>query len=337
MQTVGIPRGLFYYYYFPLWKTFFLSLGYRVVTSPATNRRVMDEGILTAVDEACLPVKVYFGHVRELCRKEVDYLFVPRLVSVEPRSYICPKLMGIPDMLKAQVPDLPLLIEPKIDMSKRERDILVSIYQVGKLLNCKPKQVEAAYRAGQEEQRRFNRLTRQGYSPDEALQAWETGDIVGKNNDDAESAGREKLRIGVLGHGYSLYDKVISLNVLNRLKSMKVEIVTLEMLPGQEIEAHAATLPKRMFWTLGRKLIGGALKMDSDETIDGIIYLACFGCGPDSLVGQIIQRRVRKTPFMLVTVDEHTGEAGLVTRLEAFCDMIWRRKQVNESHLSPHG
>lgn len=77
--------------------------------------------------------------------------------------------------------------------------------------------------------------------------------------------------------------------------------------------------------------------MDSDETIDGIIYLACFGCGPDSLVGQIIQRRVRKTPFMLVTVDEHTGEAGLVTRLEAFCDMIWRRKQVNESHLSPHG
>ncbi len=337
MKTIGIPRGLFYYYYYPLWKTFFSFLGFSVVTSSATNRRIMDAGILTAVDEACLPVKVYFGHVRELCRDGVDYLFVPRLVSIEPRSYICPKLMGVPDMLKAQVPDLRLLLEPKIDMSKRERDIVTAIREMEKVLGCKPGQAEAAYHAGQKEQRRFNDLTRRGYLFEEALKIWETGSLPLENETtDSEQEG-VKLRIGVLGHGYSLYDKVISLDILGRLRKIGVEIVTLEMLARQEVEACAATLPKRMFWTLGRKLIGAALKMENDETIDGIVYLACFGCGPDSLVGQIIERRVKKTPFMLLTVDEHTGQAGMITRLEAFCDMLQRRKKRREGYLPPHG
>ena len=105
-----------------------------------------------------------------------------------------------------------------------------------------------------------------------------------------------------------------------------------------DIEANAATLPKRVFWTLGRKMVGSALHFDQNDRIDGIVYLACFGCGPDSLVGEIIERRIVNKPFIMLTVDEHTGEAGMLTRLEAFVDMIERqRRQAVESNLSPHG
>jgi predicted nucleotide-binding protein (sugar kinase/HSP70/actin superfamily) len=77
--------------------------------------------------------------------------------------------------------------------------------------------------------------------------------------------------------------------------------------------------------------------MEKSDFIDGIIYVACFGCGPDSLVGEIIERKVKSKPFMLITIDEHTGEGGLVTRLEAFCDMLRRRRIADEGYVSAHG
>lgn len=47
------------------------------------------------------------------------------------------------------------------------------------------------------------------------------------------------------------------------------------------------------------------------------------------MIGEMISRKVYRKPFMMLTIDEHTGEAGLVTRLEAFCDMLQRKKAIN--------
>jgi predicted nucleotide-binding protein (sugar kinase/HSP70/actin superfamily) len=128
------------------------------------------------------------------------------------------------------------------------------------------------------------------------------------------------------------------MNLIAHLRSLGCKLVLAEHVNPSDIEANAATLPKRVFWTLGRKMVGSALHFDQNDRIDGIVYLACFGCGPDSLVGEIIERRIVNKPFIMLTVDEHTGEAGMLTRLEAFVDMIERqRRQAVESNLSPHG
>ena len=63
---------------------------------------------------------------------------------------------------------------------------------------------------------------------------------------------------------------------------------------------------------------------------DGVIGIMAFGCGPDSLMMDTVNRlaaRLRDTPFMSLTLEEHTAEAGVVTRLEAFTDMIYRKKR----------
>jgi len=64
---------------------------------------------------------------------------------------------------------------------------------------------------------------------------------------------------------------------------------------------------------------------------DGVIGIVTFGCGPDSLMMDMVHRqaaRLRATPFMNLTLEEHTAEGGIVTRLEAFLDMIlYRRKR----------
>ncbi|MEA1961836.1 MAG: acyl-CoA dehydratase activase-related protein [Bacillota bacterium] len=321
MTRVGIPQGLFYYYYYPLWKTFFQDLGAEVVCSEDTSRKTVEMGIQAAVDETCFPIKVYFGHVRELCSADVDYVFIPRIVSVEPRSYICPKFMGVPDMIRAAFPDLPPMISPVVDVSKTDQRLKKEIIQVGRLLTRKTGLIKKAYLHGLKELAECENLAAKGLTRTEAIRFWE-GEAI-------SIPAKWDLNIGVLGHGYSLYDKLISLNLINRLREMGCRVHLVEMMDQDMMEQQAATMPKRVFWTLGRRIVGSALCMKEQEDIDGIIYLACFGCGPDSLIGDIVERKVNGKPWMLLTIDEHTGEAGMVTRLEAFVDMLRRRKMIN--------
>jgi len=327
---VGIPQGLFFYYYYPLWKTFFQDLGAEVVTSPPTNRQTIEKGIESAVDEACFPIKVYYGHVRQLCNEDIDYIFIPRLVSVEHRSFICPKFMGLPDMIKAVLLDLPPVIDITVDISRTERFLKRDIIGVGQLFTSQKRLIQQAYQHGLDELRKCKKLCQGGYNMAEAIKIWEGEEIL--------LPAAYDLTIGVLGHGYSLYDQSISMNLIARLRQMGCRVQVAETLDQAAIEIKAAEIPKRVFWTLGRKMVGSALFMEKERDVDGIIYLACFGCGPDSMIGEIIERKLKAKPFMMMTIDEHTGEAGMVTRLEAFCDMLLRRRGDNsENYISAHG
>lgn len=330
MKKVGIPRGLFYYYYYPLYKTFFSDLEAQVILSPKTNRTTIDQGINSAVDETCFPIKVYFGHVKELCSYELDYLFVPRLVSIEHRSYICPKFMGVPDMLRATINNLPPLIDITVDLSRSDRSFRDQVHKTGKLFTKKRSTINDAYEHGKQELEYCRAIASQGYTMAEAIDIWQGEDIAEQLDGN--------LRIGVLGHGYSLYDEAISMNIIKRLREMGCTVILPEALAIDQVEQEAKTMPKRIFWTLGRKMVGSALRMEKMVDIDGIIYVACFACGPDSFIGEIIERKLNKKAYMLIVIDEHTGEGGLITRLEAFCDMLRRRRrQHNEDHLSTYG
>ena len=328
-MRVGIPRGLFFYHLYPQWKTFFNYLDWEVATSPPTNKKMVEAGVMMAVSEACFPVKVLYGHILELAGREVDYIFMPRLVSIERRSYICPKFMGIPDMLRAQIQGLPPLIDLCVDVSRNEGDLYRELDRWSKKMGLKSGRVRKAWNDSTRATCELEAICRQGHTLGEGIGVWE-----GKP---AAKRGTGDLTIGVLGHCYALNDRLISLGLFERLREMGAAAVTSEMLDPQLIEEAAARLPKRVFWTVGRTMVGTALLLDQNPGVDGMIYLTCFGCGPDSMMAKIIEHRVNK-PFMLLTVDEHSGEAGVVTRLEAFCDMLRRKRRLELAHnLSPYG
>ncbi|NLK00115.1 MAG: hypothetical protein GX318_02610 [Clostridia bacterium] len=318
---VGIPRALFYFYYYPLWKSFLENLGARVVVSPPTNKRIMDAGVKKAVDEACLPVKVYYGHVLELVGS-VDLLFAPRLISVEKRAYICPKFMGLPDMIRSNIDGLPPMMDTTIDVSRKSKNLHKGVQEMGRFLSKSPRKITRAWEKALEKHEVFLGLTYSGFLPHEAIEIMEGGCRK------VETMGDDSLKIALLGHGYNIYDEHISMNIVRNLKNMGVRVVTPDILPPEVTEAEAAKLPKRMFWTLGKRMLGGVLHYIHDSDVDGIIYVAAFGCGPDSMIADLSERFVRrhkKIPFMLLTLDEHSGEAGVLTRLEAFVDMLtWR-------------
>ncbi|HYF93888.1 MAG TPA: acyl-CoA dehydratase activase-related protein [Symbiobacteriaceae bacterium] len=77
-MRIGIPRTLWYYTCGPFWRQFFSEIGAEVVLSPFTTRSVLDDGVAACVSKACLPIKVFFGHLKALAGR-VDY----------PSSWVC--------------------------------------------------------------------------------------------------------------------------------------------------------------------------------------------------------------------------------------------------------
>lgn len=311
---VGIPRALLYYHYFPMWRSFFEGLGVQVVVSGHTTKSILEKGAKLCVDEACLPVKVAFGHVAELVNK-ADFIFIPRLVSIAPREYICPKFLGFPDMVKGSIADLPPLISLNVNQYRREGDLYATFSEVGKLFTRNPARVYLSYRQALRDHRRYCGLLEKGLMPDRAMLLKDPG----------EETNQGRPAVAVIGHPYNIYDNFISMNLIKRLTKSGFRVVTPEHLPEHVLRQYAGRLPKRLFWTLGQKMIGGAFHCFESPSIKGLIHVASFACGPDSMTGELIERRARKAdgiPFLNLTLDEHTGEAGVVTRLEAFLDMI---------------
>jgi len=328
-KRVGIPKALFYYYYFPLWKTFFEELGAEVVVSGNTTKRTMDEGSKTCVDEACLPIKIFFGHVIEL-KYKVDYLLIPRFTSVSRGEYICPKFGGLPDMIKNTVDNLPEIIDVDVDLWKKGSNPLVSAFEAGSYFTGERKKIMKAYSKALESFREFRTEVKKGVLPE---------DILSKKLRLIKKSEGPRLNIAVIGHGYNVYDSYANMDMVNKLKNKGVNVLTIDMVDSSVIKEKVKTLPKRMFWNYGTRAIGSALHFLDRKDIDGIIYLMSFGCGIDSFVADLIERKVRRKkdlPFIVLTIDEHSGEAGMDTRIEAFIDMIrWRSK--SESNISAHG
>lgn len=336
-MKVGIPRALFFYHYSPLWREFLTGLGAEVVYSPATNKKILEAGLGASLSEACLPVKLFFGHTLALV-EEVDYILVPRLVSIESKAYICPKFIGLPDMLRARLTGLPPLIDSIMDVRREktepEKNWQRFFEDAGHFLTGDGALIHAAARRALLADKIYRSMLARGLLPSEILASEDAPQIAA-----GAQVAEQPLRIGLLGHPYLLYDDYINMGLIGKLRQLGADLTTSESVPGDQVEAQLHKLPKRLFWTLGRRIIGSALYFMASRQLDGLLYVESFGCGPESLVGYLVERWVQRygqIPFMSLTIDEHSGEAGLVTRLEAFTDMIKRRKK-SESHIPAHG
>lgn len=328
-KKIGIPRALFYYQYYPLWKVFFEELGAEVILSDNTTKKIMDDGVKLTVDQACLPVKLFHGHILNI-KDKVDYLFIPRFTSVSKNEYICPKFGGLPDMVRNTIKDIPKIIDTEINLRKSDKKVLEAVLEIGKIFTQDVRRIKNAYKKALENYYEFRNKVKEGTLPCDILE--KKFNVIRKNS-------KHRLNIALIGHVYNIYDKYSSMNVIGKLKNDDIDIITIDMIDDEIINKNVKHLKKQMFWNYGRKAIGAISHLIERGDIDGIICLMAFGCGIDSFVCDLIERKIRKDskiPFIVLNIDEHSGEAGMNTRLEAFIDMIrWRNK--NEDNVSAYG
>ena len=320
--VVGVPRALLFHAYGPLMLELLRQCGARAVLSPVTNKQILEAGLETCVDEACLPVKAFFGHSAYLAQR-VDALFVPRFVSVERGAYICPKLMGLPDMIRARAPGAPRVIDPCIDMSRGLGKTARSIAELAPALGVSCSRLVIALARS---------MKTASANADRRL------------DDGRTTAAGSGVRIGVLGHDYNLNDPYISLDLVSKIRRLGAAPVTAGAYSPRETgrweRQRARRGAKRLFWTFGRRLLGAAYRWLDTGEVDGIVHLASFGCGPESFIAEVIQHEAAERdsiPLMCVNIDEHSAEAGLSTRLEAFIDTVAMRKCEYASHLPTSG
>ncbi|MCG8539694.1 MAG: acyl-CoA dehydratase activase-related protein [Clostridia bacterium] len=325
---VGIPRALLFYEYYSLWISFFEELGAEVIVSEKTNKEIIDIGVKNTVDEACLPVKVFHGHVMDL-KNRVDYIFIPRIISLTEGEYICPKFCGLPEMIKYSIKDIPKFIDTTINFRKSKKNLNRTVMEIGSYITQDKKKIKRAFEIATEKYNNHRMLMETGLLPNDMLKKDFLGEVPQPSKKD---------KVLLLGHPYNIYDSYMSMEVIDKLRKHGLRVVTCDNLETDVIDEKAKTLNKKMFWSFGRKILGTTLHAIEDDGVCGIIYMACFGCGLDSVIAEIVERKVRRSsdkPFAMLSLDEHTGEAGINTRIEAFVDMI-RWREDHEDNLSTY-
>jgi predicted nucleotide-binding protein (sugar kinase/HSP70/actin superfamily) len=307
---IGIPRALLYYWYGHQWTYFWQNCGWETLVSAPTDRAILRSGAARAVDELCLPVKIFIGHVLAL-QPVVERIMVPHLIQVEPDAYICPKFMGLPDLIAHTVP---------------EAAAQVITVQVGSKRTDQWRALVAAAGAAGVKRRRIPQTPPSEWGPSPALQEVTAAGrcAVGKR--------QPELTLGLLGHPYCLYDACFNLDLLRSLARNRVRFLTPEHLPPEYQGCASDQLEKELFWTVGRKQLDALQWMLRQTTnpLKGIILVTPFACGPEALVGDLLERRIRRAglPLLKLNYEEHSGEAGVITRLEAFLDLIKFRSKV---------
>ncbi|SDF24520.1 acyl-CoA dehydratase activase-related protein [Sporomusa acidovorans] len=308
---VGIPQALLYHEFGGFWLEFFQNIRVPVTLSGNTNKQILDRGMSLAIDESCIPLKVYLGHVESLLNT-CSHIFIPRIAQYYPDNHFCAKLAGLPDIVQNTFRLTGKeLLSPNIENSS-QATVVKAVRTI-----CQPLGLSAI--SGQ----------RAYY---QARKAW-------KDNIPLQSDHTAKAKIAVIGHSYIIKDVFFNNDIEKFFKSQAVEIITPNDLPNKTIYEEAKAFRQDIYWQLSMKIAGATRYFCRQSDIAGIIMVSSFGCGPDSLVNEYLEHHILKPsnkPHMVITIDEHTGNAGLITRVEAFWDMVSRRLKL-EDKLSSYG
>ena len=326
-MVIGIPRALNFYHNYPFYYGFFNALGIKIVLSDVTTKQTMSDGSALVVTETCLPIKIYVGHIINLLNKGVDKIFVPSIQSIAPKIYNCSKIRGLPDLIRNVIKKPFTMVEATLDKSEKNQGLYEFLSEAVKPFGITDiTKIKEASKAGWRTFNNFHIMAKSGMSYKKALSYALQGKVF------IENSNKEyPISIALVSHGYNIYDDRASMKIIDKLESMDVKVYTALQLSQEQTMEGINTLGERMYWANEAEMTGTAGHYLKDNKIDGIIALNAFGCGPDSLMVERIVRKAKQfnKPIINLTIDEQTGEAGFVTRLEAFVDMLFRKKRAN--------
>ena len=301
---VGIPRAFLYYRHSVLWKEFFEKLNCNIIISPETNKEIIELGKKYSIDESCLSSKMYMGHVAYLSDK-CDYVLVPRICDYGKNNNVCVKFNALYDIAKNLFPTVNIL-NYNIEKTKLKFEF-TGFVKMGLILNKNIFKVIYSYIFAKLKEKKHNEY------------------LI---NQQKQVLNNNKIKILIVAHPYNIYDKYIGEPIIRFLKNMNVEIIYADLLDRKKAIKYSYQLTNTLYWTYSKELVG-AVNYYKDK-VDGIIFITSFPCGPDSLVNELLIRKLKNIPITNILIDESTAEAGLITRLESFIDIIKGKKEKND-------
>lgn len=293
---VGIPRSIYYYYYGDLWNLFFKNLNCEVVISPKTTREIMDLGNKYATDEMCTSMKNYLGHVAYLVDK-CDYILVPRIDNYGKENQTCTNFLATYDIVKNLFEIKILNYNIDVEHHIIEKD---SMIKTGMKLGRSKDEVTRVYNEAKEASIRLREQK------------------IKKNMAKLRS---NKRKILLVGHPYNTHDEYLGKNITKYIESLDVEVIYSDLFHTELTSRMSKAFSKELYFKYSKENIGAVELVKN--TVDGVIFLTAFPCGPDSLVNELVIRKL-KIPYLNLIIDDMDASAGIETRIESFLDIIER-------------
>ena len=128
-----------------------------------------------------------------------------------------------------------------------------------------------------------------------------------------------KKKILLVSHMYNTYDKYIGNPIIEYLEKLNCEIIYSDCFDIKETNNLSKYLSNGLYFKTSKENIGSIILCK--EKIDGILFLSSFPCCIDSLVTELVIRKIDK-PYLNLIIDDLDSTSGIETRLESFVDII---------------
>ena len=312
-RIIGIPRVLHFHELLPFWTAFFDELGYGVVLSETTNPSLIYRSVENVVAETCFPVKVVHGHILDLMDRGVRQIFLPSIINM-PRqhpdhgeNYYCPLSQGLPYIARSAIstdPEQVRFLEPHFHFQHEPRHLQREMIRFGRELGASPGEVRKALATAWTAQRAFEERCR------------------GRGREILPGLTGDPRAVVILSRPYNGCDPGLNLGLPKKLRDMGVLAIPQDFL---DLE-HSPALPELngMYWKSGQRILAAAEVVKKHPHLHAI-FITNFKCGPDSFIAHFLRHRMEAKPYLQLEVDEHSADAGVITRCEAFFDSLERK------------
>ena len=307
---VAMPRSLIFYDLFPFWRAFFEELGVDLVLSDATTPRTIGLTQERATSETCFPIKLAYGHVAELVAMDVDYVFLPSIMDRENiapgqrHNHYCPFISAAPHLvssalgLRSNGGPQPIMFALHL---RSEYARVRQLRALGRRLGASKRDTDAAARAAEQAQNAFYAGMRD------------------RGREILDSLESLPPAVVIIGRPYNTCDLGACQDLPGKIRKLGVLPIPMDFLPVEGVDVSARY--SNMFWRCGQDILAAGTIIANEPRLHAV-YLTNFNCGPDSFIGSFLRRVMAGKPFLELEVDDHTADAGIITRCEAFFDSL---------------
>lgn len=304
--TVGMQRALYAHQTAVFWAYFFDTLGYRVVLTPPTNTQIAREGIEAMVAETCFPVKVSHGHVKAISGR-TKFLFLPSMITMptpteQEVGFYCPMVQSNSYMVRYALGlNGSNVLSPTVHLKFDPDTLAIELAeQISRKLDRGRRQIrDAVYRAIENHNAFIRKL-------------WDTGRKIIDEHPSNEPI------VVVTGRPYNLYDERVNLRLGQNLAKIGVTGLPMDFIDVSNVDL--SDFPN-MYWGLGSQIIRTAKLVRKNSRMFGL-HLTNFSCGADSFLEHFYKHVMKDKAYLILELDEHSAVAGVMTRLEAFKNVI---------------
>jgi predicted CoA-substrate-specific enzyme activase len=317
-QRIGIPRIFFFQDFLPFWSTLLWELGFDVELSATTNRQIINKGVESILAESCFPHKVAHGHIRDLMEKNVDAVFLPSFInfnseSESVHSSACPYAQTMPYIAGIAFGKV-RFIKPVINLEYGMQNLVNEIHRSLKPFHIKKASIKRALEKAEKAQKEFTSAVRKRGA--EVL------------------ANIKERTIVIIGRAYNAFDSGINIEIPKKLASLGVFSIPMDYLPLETVDISSKWT--NMYWRSGQSILRAAELIRDDPKLFAL-YIGNFSCGPDSFIHHFFDETMSNKPFLHIEIDEHSADAGVITRCEAFLDSIEGQGRGKETVVSSQG